>query len=237
MAACTSAVDYYARPKPSYYAVRGAYAPLLISARFPTQAWEGCEKFEAEAWVCNSYEQSYSDVTLQLRLVGTSGKVYIERAETISFGANCAARLATLQESLDRIPEEVFFLDMQLIDSDSSPLARNRYAFSRTETLAPLLACAATTFSILSSRGESDQILTLTNTGGKAAMFVWLEDACDLNTTGYAYFEDNYFCLFPGEGRTVTVSWVNVPVSERRLDVAGWNTEHILVNLSSQGGA
>ncbi|HSJ56467.1 MAG TPA: glycoside hydrolase family 2 TIM barrel-domain containing protein, partial [Anaerolineae bacterium] len=34
MAACTSAVDYYARPKPAYYAVAAAYAPLHVSARF-----------------------------------------------------------------------------------------------------------------------------------------------------------------------------------------------------------
>jgi beta-mannosidase len=242
MAACTSAVDYYARPKPVYYAVSRAYAPLLVSARFPTLAWEGCEQFEAEVWVCNSHETPYADVTLQMRLVGTRGNVYAERTELISFGLNCAAQVAVLQELLEHISEDVFFLDMQLLDSDGTHLAHNRYAFSRTETLAPLLACPASTLSVASSQFtekgdvQSEHTLTLTNSGNTAVMFIWLEDARDLNASGYAYFEDNYFCLLPEESRTVTVTWTDVPAGERRLAISAWNTEHTLF-LSLHGDA
>jgi beta-mannosidase len=237
MAACTSAVDYYARPKPVYYAACRAYAPLQISARFPTLAWEGCEQFEAEAWVCNSDEKHYDNLILQMCLVGTNGKIYAERAETISFGANCAAKLTALQEPLDHILEEVFFLDMQLLDSDNTSLSHNRYVFSRTEALAPLFACPATTLSLSSPGNESEQILTLTNRGETAAMFVQMEDARDLNHSGYAYFDDNYFCLLPQESRTVTVTWKDVPAGERQLEISGWNTQRVLTDLSLHGGA
>jgi beta-mannosidase len=237
MAACTSAVDYYARPKPSYYAVSRAYTPLLVSARFNTLAWEGSEQFEAEVWVSNSHERSYSTVTLQMYLVGTNGRIYAERFETVSFGANRAAKLASLEEPLENIPEDVFFLDIQLLESSGATVARNRYVFSRTETLASLLACPPTALSISPQMGESEHILTLTNTGEIAAMFVWLEDARDLNASGYAYFDDNYFCLLTGESRTVTVTWKDVPADERRLDVSAWNTEHILMDLSPIGVA
>lgn len=237
MAACTSAVDYYARPKPVYYSVSRAYAPLLLSARFPTQAWEGFEQFEVEAWICNSHEQSYADVTLKLCVIGVRGNVYFERTESVSFGANCAAKLTVLQESLDSIPEEAFFLDVQLLDSNGARLAHNRYVFSHTETLAPLLSCPSTTVSISSQEGETEQILTLTNTGETTAMFVWLEDARDLNDAGYSYFDDNYFCLLPEESRTVTVTWAHVPAGERRLEVSAWNTEKFLIDFSRQGGA
>jgi beta-mannosidase len=237
MAACTSAVDYYARSKPVYYAVSRAYAPLLVSARFTTLAWQGCEQFEAEAWVCNSDEKHYDEITLQICLVGTDGKTYAERAEIISFGANCAAKLTVLQEPLNHISGEVFFLDMQLLDSDSTSLSHNRYVFSRTETLAPLFACPATTLSLSSHGNESEQILILTNRGETAAMFVQMEDARDLNAPGYAYFDDNYFCLLPQESRTVTVTWEDVPAGERQLEISGWNTERILTDLSLHGGA
>ena len=239
MAACTSAVDYYARPKPSYYTVSRAYAPLLVSARFNTLAWGGWEHFEAEAWVSNSYERSYSDVTIQMRLIGTDGRVYTERVETISFGGNCAARLLALRESLAGIPEEIFFLDLQLFSHEGlseNSLCHNRYVFGRTTTLAPLLACPATTLSISPNVGESEHILTITNTGKTAAMFIWLEDARDLNASGYTYFDDNYFCLLPEESRTVTVTWQGVPAAERRLEISGWNTEHILLDLLYDGG-
>ena len=237
MAACTSAVDYFARPKPVYYAVSRAYVPLLVSARFTTLAWEGLEQFEAEAWVCNSHEKTYANVTLRMRLVGMRGKIYAERTETASFGANGTAKLAVLQESLDHIPEEVFFLDIQLLDPDGTLLCDNRYVFSRSATLAPLLACPPTMLSVSSNVVGSEQLLTLTNTGETVAMFIWLEDARDLNDSGYAYFDDNYFCLLPGESRTVTVTWKDVPARERRLEVAAWNIEHILLDSLIDGDA
>ncbi|HKY54323.1 MAG TPA: glycoside hydrolase family 2 TIM barrel-domain containing protein [Anaerolineales bacterium] len=237
MAACTSAVDYYARPKPSYYAVSRAYAPLLVSARFSTLAWVGVEQFEAEAWVSNSREHSYSDVTLYMRLLGTRGDIYAERIETVSFGANRAAKLAILHVPIAHIVEEVFFLDLQLIGSDEVILAHNRYAFTRTETLAPLLAIPATTLSISSQGSENEYLLTLTNSGETTTMFVWIEDARALNAEGYTYFDDNYFCLFPNESRTVIVTWKDVAAGDRRLELSAWNTENILLDLSLDGAA
>jgi beta-mannosidase len=237
MAACTSAVDYYAQPKPVYYAVARAYAPLLVSARFPTQAWKGLEQFDAEAWVCNSCEQSYSNVTLRVRLIGTRGDVYAERTESVSFGANCATGLTALDEPLDRIPEDVFFLDLQLLDSNGVWLAHNRYAFSRSDDLAPLLACPPTTLSVASGVAEDEQSLTLTNAGDTAAMLVWLEDARDLTAPGYVYFDDNYFCLLPRESRTVRVTWKDVPVEELRLEISSWNTERTILQPSLKGGS
>jgi beta-mannosidase len=231
MAACTSAVDYYAQPKPSYYAVSRAYKPLLVSARFNSLAWGGCNVFEAEAWISNSHEQSYSNITLQMRLIGTGGRISAERIETVCFSSNRAAKLTIMQAPLDHISEEVFFLDLLLLDSNGATLGHNRYTFSRTETLAPLLACPPTTLSISSQGRESEHTLTVTNTGETTAMFVWLEDARDLNVSGYTYFDENYFCLFPGESRTVTVIWTDVPTKEQQLQISSWNTDSTLIDL------
>ena len=237
MAACTSAVDYYARPKPSYYMVRRAYAPMLVSARFATSAWGDWEQFEAEAWISNSQERPFSEITLQTRLLGTDGRVYAEQAEAVSFGANCSASLTTFQESLSAVPEEVFFLDLQMFTSEGAALCHNRYVFSRTTTLAPLLACAPTTLQVKSAGNDTESSLTLINSGKTSAMFVWLEDARDLTAPGYAYFDDNYFCLLPGESRTVTATWTDVPVGERKLEISCWNTDPIRLDFSLDGGA
>jgi hypothetical protein len=64
-----------------------------------------------------------------------------------------------------------------------------------------------------------------------------MEDARDLNDSGYAYFDDNYFCLLPEESRTVTVTWKDVPAGERQLEISGWNTQSNLTDLSLHGGA
>ena len=48
---CTSAIDYFARPKPLYYAVARAYEPLHLSARFDSQVWAGNASFAAQVWL------------------------------------------------------------------------------------------------------------------------------------------------------------------------------------------
>ncbi len=76
-----------------------------------------------------------------------------------------------------------------------------------------------------SKTGENEYTLTLMNNGHTSAMFVWLEDDRPVNASGYAYFDDNYFCLLPGEERTITATWKDVPVDEQRLEISGWNIE------------
>jgi beta-mannosidase len=232
MAACTSAVDYYTRPKPAYYAVARAYAPLLISARFDTLTWDGCEHFEAEAWVSNSHERAYKDHTIRMRLLGMDGTPYAEHLEKVSFAANCSSRLGMLRGKLKRIPEDVFFLDLQLLDQDDILLSQNRYTFTRTSNLAPLLSCSSTTLSVSSMRSNADECtLTLMNTGSTAAMFVWLEDDRPVKAKGDIYFEDNFFCLLPGEQRIIAITWKDVPVDEQRLEISGWNIESSYLDL------
>ena len=40
---------------------------------------------------------------------------------------------------------------------------------------------------------------------------------------GSAYFESNVVTLLGGEVRTIAVEWEDVPRTERRLGLSGWN--------------
>lgn len=74
----------------------------------------------------------------------------------------------------------------------------------------------------------------MVNNGQSSAMFVWLEDGRAVNTPGYAYFDDNYFCLLPGEERNITAKWKDVPVNGRKIEISGWNMESLLFEVSMQ---
>jgi beta-mannosidase len=224
MAACTSAVDYYAQPKPLYHAVARAYAPLVVSATFPTQAWAGRSDFEASIYALNSHEESFSDLTVKAQLVGPGGRVCQTEQEPVSIEANRATDLMQVQWPLADLQEDVFFLDLSLSNGENRPLARNRYVFSRTDTLAPLLVVPATTLNVQNTIEGDTWHLTITNTGEQAALWIWLEDSRDLLADGYVYFSDNYFCVLPNESQTVTAQWANVPDSERRIQLSGCNT-------------
>ncbi len=67
--------------------------------------------------------------------------------------------------------------------------------------------------------------MRIANTGDWAALFVWLEDGRAVTARGSAFFERNYFTLFPGEASSVRVDWIGVPAAERQILVKGWNTE------------
>jgi beta-mannosidase len=224
MAACTSAVDYYARPKPAYYAVAQAYEPVHVSARFPAQAWAGRSAFTAEIFVSHAGEQAVDGASLAVRLVGAGGTVHASQTRTLALGANGTLAAAELEYPLAGLTEDIFFLDLQLSLAGST-LSRNRYVFTRRADFATLLAQPTTHLDVQPPGSGGTGPLTVSNRGGHTAFFVWLEDARPPGAPGGAYLSDNHFCLFPGESRTVTVEWHNVPPAERRLAVRGWNTE------------
>lgn len=239
MAACTSAVDYYVRPKPAYYAVAAAYEPVHISARFDRQAWAGHETFQAEAWANNSRWEDLP-ATLDLALTGLGGRQYASHSLPATCPANAASRLGGISHALVAMDDEVFFLDLCLTGTDGQALSRNRYLFVRGEGLAPLLSAPTTRLEAYVAPASPapedapaeaepgdhrDWLLTVRNTGSAAALMVWLEDARAVHAAGHAAIAENYFCLLPGEARQVPVTWQDVAPEDRRLEVAGWNTQ------------
>jgi beta-mannosidase len=222
-AACTSAVDYFGRPKPAYYAVARAYAPVLVSARFAGQVWPGCSKFEAEVWACNSGAKPLRGAHLTARLVGACGEIYALHRERAALAANSAVRLAAVDWSLAGMHDEVFFLDLNLTDARGTPLSTNRYLFARTGDLAPMLQISLATLQASVVQDDENWRVLLANTGDQTALNVWLAADRGLDSIGYVYFSDNYFCMLPGETRTVQAGWQDIPRGERVIVAQAWN--------------
>ncbi len=221
MTACTSAVDYYGRPKPLYYAVARAYAPLLVAARFETQSWAGRAEFEAALWCANSTPGAVEAV-LDARLVSLRGTAYTALAQPLTLAPGAITPGPALCCPLDTV-DDVFLLDLALRGSDGAERVRRRYLFTRQTTLAPALHAPQTALALSVERSADVWEIVVSNTGAVAALFVWLEDARPPDTPGYAQCDDNYFCLLPGESRVVAVTWRGVPPGERRIAVSGWN--------------
>jgi beta-mannosidase len=224
MAACTSAVDYYGQAKPAYYAVAHAYEPVHISAKYPTLAWAERKNFEAEIWVNHSHETS-AEAQLQIKLIGQSGSIYKNWQRKVLLPVNSAAFLTPVQFALTELKEAVFFLDLVLRAASENVLSENRYIFTTTADLSPLLNVPMTQLTINRQEVNDGWQVNIRNTGNATAFFIWIEDSRDLDAQGTVYFSANHFCLFPQESKTITVSWQNVPVNERNLDIQGWNTQ------------
>lgn len=220
MAACTSAVDYYGRPKSLYFAVARAYAPLLVAARFDTQTWADRAEFEAALWCANSTRDAL-DGTLRARLVALDGTVCAAWEQPVMLAPNAITPGPVLRHALGGVAD-VFLLDLALDLPGGEPVTR-RYLFTRQPTLHAALYAADASLEFAVERGADTWRIAASNPGGQAALFVWLEDARYPDAPGYARFSDNHFCLLPGEARAVTVTWDGVPPGERAIAASGWN--------------
>ncbi|MBN2147153.1 MAG: hypothetical protein JW726_07175, partial [Anaerolineales bacterium] len=229
MAACTSAVDYYGQPKPVYYAVAKAYEPIHVSARFDGITCAGSPHFLSEIWICNSLTQDVTEAELTVRLVGASGRSYHQLKTRVSIGANQARRLCVFDYDFNTV-ESVFFLDILLNALDDELLSENRYIFTRTENLSILLGLPETNLSVVPIYKGDIWEMEVRNEGAQAAVYVWLQDDREIGSTGYVYFDQNYFCLFPGESRRVRVEWQSVDRSHRGVEIGGWNTPGLVIN-------
>jgi len=226
---CTSAIDYYAEPKPVYYAVARAYRPVSATAAFATQAWAGRDAFEAELWAANDGTSAIEGAELTARLADGFGNVQASTTTTVTVNANGSTALAAFASPLTSLRSNWFYLDLTLTDRDGRTLDANRYVFSATADLRPLLEAPTTALRAESTAAGGGAFeARLTNAGGAAAIRVRLEDDRELDgRTGYVFFEDNDFDLLPGETRTVRISFSGVPLKERAVVVQGWNTEAI----------
>ncbi|MES4793030.1 MAG: hypothetical protein C4321_08640, partial [Chloroflexota bacterium] len=55
--ACTNVVDWFGVPRPAYFWLKRAYAPLHVSARYDTLEWHGRPEFRAELWLHHSGDE------------------------------------------------------------------------------------------------------------------------------------------------------------------------------------
>lgn len=227
MAACTSAVDYYAEPKPLYYNAARAYRPLAVTARFNSIVWGGEAQFEAEIWCAFDEQPDGSPEQagqLAVRVVGMDGQVYHDEAVKIQYTAGSPHPVSAVRLPLEPVRQELFFLDLSL-QAGGTIAAENRYLFSKRDSLAPMLTAPVTELSGQVEKNGADWLVMLENTGRQAALWVWLEaEKKALREPEYAYFGDNYFCLLPGEQRKITIRWENLPEARRAVRAAGWNT-------------
>jgi beta-mannosidase len=224
MAASTSAVDYFAQPKPAYYGVAQAYEPVHVSASFERQALDGCQEFSAEIWVSNSKAEALSQAVLTARIVGASGREYHCVRLPFEIGADASQKIAAVQLDRGGFAETLFFLDLGLANEADRPLSKNRYLFSWLENLIPLREAAPAQVEASLLRDGRRWSIRVENRSPETAFYLWIEDDRPAADRGFVYLNRNYFCLLPGERCLIKALWEDVVPVERRLLLAGWNT-------------
>ena len=225
----TCAVDHRGDPKPAYFAVRRAYAPILVGAAFAGAVLDGKAAFTASIWAW-SERAPLADARVSATLVGADGTCLAE--------ATWPADLSTLEPVRPGVFEAPFgtglpdlvLLDLRLVDGGGAMRATNRYTFSGTADLAPLLDVARAELDVTVDRKGDAWRLRVRHAGGPVAFGISILDDRPIGDPGWAEIEDSGFDLLPGEARDVAVQWTDAPAAGRCLAIGGWNVGPIAVD-------
>jgi beta-mannosidase len=212
---CTAAVDHRGDPKPAYFAVARAYAPVVVCARFDGTAWGGRARFAAEIWAWSD-RQTLRGEPLVARVVDLEGGVLAETTAAVDAAPGPPGAVGKI-EVPGPLPD-LFLLDLRL-----GAVATNRYLFSGRHDLSPLLDLAPATVAVTVGADGDTWRVRVAHAGGPAAIGLRVEDDRPIERPGWAEASDGGVDLLPGETWEVTVRWSDAPTDDRSLRLSGWN--------------
>jgi beta-mannosidase len=217
---CTSAVDHRGDPKPAYFAVRRAYAPVHVTARFPGWAMHG-RPMTVEAWAWSAREPLIGAM-LEVRAVTPAGAVLASVSAPVDLEAGRPRASWALE-----LPSAAGLVVVDLaLRRDGGLLASNRYVLGGGDDLAPLFDLAPADVRVDALRRDGDTWhIELAHVGGPAALGLVVDDDRPIDLPGWAEASDGWFELLPGESRTLDVRWADAPADGRRLRLHGWNVD------------
>ncbi|HEX2863959.1 MAG TPA: glycoside hydrolase family 2 TIM barrel-domain containing protein [Deinococcales bacterium] len=226
---CTSAVDYHGRPKPAYWAVRQAYSPRLLSARFGAMAWNGAPAFAARVFA-QADQAEELPLTVTARVLAMSGGTLGEAAFAWT-PATTPQELGEVAAPVSGLPHPAFVLDLSAANPDGEVVAAARYPFSATATIAPLLKAPPARLTWAIEPDGDAWTVRLANRGPWAALSVTIEDDLPLDHPGHVRLSDGLLTLLPGETATLRAEWRGVPEAERALHLRGLNVQPARLGL------
>jgi beta-mannosidase len=214
---CTAVVDHHGDPKPAFWAVARAYAPVAVCASFDGAAWRGRDPFEAALWAWTERD-AVPGARMKARLVDVDGGVLAEASDDLDLEPDVAVPAGSLVGPAGALPA-VFLLELVLADRGGRVVARNRYPFTGRDDFGSLLDLAPATVRIEALPG----CLLVEHTAGPAAMGLVVEEARPIAAPGWLELDDNGFDLLPGERREVGYRWAGAPPDGLALTVSAWN--------------
>jgi beta-mannosidase len=227
---CTTAVDYYLRPKMAYYYVKKAYGPVACSLRYESPVMKD-GVLRAVPFVVADRPVSG---LLQITVTDATGRTWHQEGWKVE-GAG-VSRLHEIDWPLPDGAPDAVICTLTFRDEAGSVVLSNPYLFSRggQPIFESLMGLPQAQVSV---RREGDRII-LRNDGPVYAFF----PAIDIDDARwYWHLSENYPLLAPGEEAAIALSLTPrhdradtdfpqgrpVPAGPLTVRVGGWNTANL----------
>ncbi len=215
--------DWYLRPTVAYYYVKKACEPLHVQLT----------PLDMAVTVVNNRLEPEKGLEVRARVYDFGGKLRWEKTAQVDMPANCYREVFTIPSIPELTP--VYFVGLQLLDATGKSVSDNFYWLSSKDPADLARLDQLPTVRLASScevRREGQQYVArvrVENPTDRVAFFVHL-----VLTKGPlgeeilpVLWDDNYFCLAPGESRQIVARMAaedegRIPPA---LEVGGWNVE------------
>jgi beta-mannosidase len=216
-ASCTNSIDYLGLTKPAFWWVRRGYEPTHISARYDSISFKPQDEWRAEFWANNSLAAS-EGCQWSAQLMDLQGQIVLSTGGSVDLPDDGVVRVGEITQKLPVEPG-VFILFLSLSDASGKLLSRNEYTFSTFDP--PFQAMLNGPAPVLKVNNQHGNV-SITNESTTPALFVQFEPVKGQWITP----ADDYFCLLPGETRSVQVT------GKGSVAVRAWNSQTSLIRLS-----
>lgn len=230
MVGSTAAVDYFGRPKQLYTAVRAAYAPLALSARYDRVAWGGHAVAGFSLWAAHAGVDPRAGRFVATAFDG-NGDVIASIDQASSVPAVASTHLAEFAVPIANVATGLFVLDLAFWDEAGERCAHHRTVFSTEDTLAPLARLRETEIEVTVEGLEDDMTdgsadvstVRVRNAGASVAPVIRIHDGRAPGGGGWLVPAEDHLVLLPGETCEVGLRWSGVAQPDRVVAVSGLN--------------
>lgn len=201
---CTSIVDYYGHAKHAYHWTKKAFAPLHVTLNYRHLDYAPGTVFSDDLVVMTDHGVA-GDAQIRCDILGLDGTRYDQQVIHACLPEAAATHVGKLTFTMPRTADGLVLVRLQVCLNGQCET--NDYYFSN-HSERPYRAAAALSGASLQavtvSRGDDSAVIRLINTGDRAVLHAYVEDASD---EWNLMVEDHFRTLLPGESFDVQVRW------------------------------
>jgi beta-mannosidase len=123
-------VDYYLQPKKSYYFIKKAYQPLLITLQYERRRWMPNEEFKGKLWVVNDHMKEFKGCNAILKVMDQNKKMVKElKIEIGNVQEDSAKEFFNINFKVPGKMGDKFYVEIEMYDKLEEKVSVNDYMF------------------------------------------------------------------------------------------------------------
>lgn len=126
VAAGNALIEYPAKPKPAYYAVKESCRPQMISGAWTSILWKSESEMDFELWLFNDKFEDLNSGNIKIYVKNAGKETLLKEVKSVTAKSNKNLKIDSLKVKLPKLEGKRFSI---ILRSDSNPNLDSEYGF------------------------------------------------------------------------------------------------------------